>query len=125
MTRTLSLRGHHEPEWAGMTMKATRPEDIVINRDPEISPTGVVTEKEMEEGRIPVTPSHSSEDTRKVATAEGAQDEIAEVREWREGRHLVREYHTKPGDEVSQHTILPFMDTQNSYLILGPCRSHS
>ncbi|PVG00266.1 hypothetical protein CPB86DRAFT_805957 [Serendipita vermifera] len=106
MTRTLSLRGHHEPEWAGMTMKATRPEDIVINRDPEIPPTGVITEKEMEEGRIPVTPSHSSEDTRKVAETEAVdQEDVAEVREWREGRHLVREHHTKPGEEVRVEVI--------------------
>ncbi|KAG8816140.1 hypothetical protein FRC17_000418 [Serendipita sp. 399] len=104
-SRTVSLRGHHEPEWAGQTVKVTRPEDIVINRDPSI-PTTV--EKEMEEGRAALTTSSGSDATGKQVEAETIAESEAstEIREWREGRHLVREYHPKePGREVRVEVI--------------------
>lgn len=104
LPRTLSLRGHHEPEWANQTVKVTRPEDIVINRDrDDVSSPAVMTEKEMEEGRAATTES-SSDVTRRAAEAEGSTDPGGDIqiREWQEGRHLVREYHPKgPGEEVS------------------------
>ncbi|CAG7846549.1 Na(+)/H(+) antiporter [Serendipita indica DSM 11827] len=104
--RTLSLRGHHEPEWAGQTIKVTRPEDIVVNRDHEPATT-TITEKEMEEGRAALTTS-SSEGTRKPEDGEVTplEEGGVEVREWREGRHLVREYRPKdPGGEVRVEVI--------------------
>jgi hypothetical protein len=103
MTRTLSLRGRHEPEWATQTRKVTRPEDIVINRDHEPGPSPP-TEKEIEEGRVRA----SSSDIDTAKTAEQTLDYECEekgelVRKWREGRHLVIEHHSKePGAEVSQ-----------------------
>lgn len=104
LPRTLSLRGHHEPEWATQITKVTRPEDIVINRDNAPLPVSEpISEKEMEEGRVATTPESSSDVTRGAAEAEGVADttEGVEIREWREGRHLVREYHPKgPGEEV-------------------------
>jgi sodium/hydrogen antiporter len=103
MSRTLSLRGNHEPEWAGQTVKVTRPEDIVINRDPVPQP-GTTLERDMEEGRAGATTLNGSDTTGKANGEEGAipADDNVIVREWREGRHLVREYHPKaPGEEVS------------------------
>ena len=100
--RTLSLRGHHEPEWAGQTIKVTRPEDIIVNRDHEPTTT-TISEKEMEEGRAAVTTS-SSEGTKKPTDGEATppRGEV-EVREWREGRHLVREYRPEdPGEEACE-----------------------
>jgi len=100
ISRTLSLRGNHEPEWAGQ-VKVSRPEDIVINRD-ILSPPVTTTEREMEEGRL-VTASEISETTPKANDPEGpsnAEDDVT-IKEWREGRHLVREYHpNRPGEEV-------------------------
>ena len=62
-------------------------------------------EKEMEEGRVEAAPSDGSETTRKANDPEGSvpgESEGVTVREWREGRHLVREYHPNaPGEEVS------------------------
>lgn len=96
--RTLSLRGSHEPEWAANTRKVSRPEDIVINRDPLPAPTiTTVNEKELEEGRAASSPVSSTH----KPTEGGSPAYEVEVREWREGRHLVREYHPKePGREV-------------------------
>ena len=99
MSRTLSLRGNHEPEWAGQTVKVTRPEDIVINRD-VLPPPATTLERDMEEGRVGATTLNT---TGKANDEEGASpaDDVT-IREWREGRHLVREYHPKrPGEEVS------------------------
>jgi sodium/hydrogen antiporter len=101
MSRTLSLRGRHEPEWATQTRKVTRPEDIVINRDHGSEPISA-TEKEMEEGRV----GTSGSETDAAKAAEQAFDEEFEekgelVRKWHEGRHLVIEHHRKePGTEV-------------------------
>ncbi|KAG8760091.1 hypothetical protein FRC14_004077 [Serendipita sp. 396] len=106
-SRTMSLRGAHEPEWAGQTVKVTRPEDIVINRD--VLPPPTLTEKEMEEGRAAMTNSSGSDATGKNVEAETlapSEEDDVEVREWREGRHLVREYHPKePGQEVRVEVI--------------------
>ena len=103
MTRTLSLRSRHEPEWATQTRKVTRPEDIVINRDHEPGPSPP-TEKEIEEGRAGT--SSSDIDTAKAAerTLDYECEEKGElIRKWREGRHLIVEHHSKaPGAEVSQ-----------------------
>jgi hypothetical protein len=126
LPRTLSLRGHHEPEWANQTVKVTRPEDIVINRDREdISAPPAPSEKEMEEGRAAGTTDNSSDVTRRPAETEGVTEQggDVEVREWREGRHLVREYHPKdPGEEVKSFNHSQISGTHIS--ISGSRRSH-
>ncbi|KIM28941.1 hypothetical protein M408DRAFT_328997 [Serendipita vermifera MAFF 305830] len=117
LPRTWSLRGNHEPEWAGQTMKVTRPEDIVVNRDVLPHP-GTVLEKEMEEGRAEATTTSGSEVTRKANDPEGSipgEMENTTVREWREGRHLVREYHPHgPGEEVRVEVIRDAFDSSGS-----------
>src|SRR5258707_15383067 len=101
MSRTLSLRGRHEPEWTTQARKVTRPEDIVINRDREPEPSSA-TEKEMEEGRV----GTSGSETDAAQVLEQALDYECEeknelTRKWREGRHLVIEHHSKEhGTEV-------------------------
>jgi hypothetical protein len=103
MSRTLSLRSRHEPEWATQTRKVTRPEDIVINRDRERVPSSA-TEKEMEEGRVGASGSETdaAKATEQALDREaGVKNEL--VKKWREGRHLVIEHHSKvPGAEVGQ-----------------------
>lgn len=104
MSRTLSLRSRQEPEWAIHTLKVTRPEDIVINRDREPEPSPA-TEKEMEEGRAGTLGS----ETDAARAVEQALDHQYEeknelVRKWREGRHLVIEHHSKePGTDVGRY----------------------
>jgi hypothetical protein len=106
MSRTLSLRGNHEPEWAGQTVKVTRPEDIIINRDVLPQP-GTTLERDMEEGRGVAATFNGLDTTGGSNEEEGVSpaDSDVTIREWREGRHLVREYHPKrPGEEVSSIT---------------------
>ena len=126
ISRTLSLRGHHEPEWANQTVKVTRPEDIVINRDREdTSAPPVLSEREMEEGRVVGATENGSDVTQRPTEAEGSTEQggDVEVREWCEGRHLVREYHPKdPREEVKplHHSKISETDTS----ISGSRRSH-
>jgi hypothetical protein len=122
VSRTLSLRGHHEPEWANQTIKVTRPEDIIINRDREdTSALPALSEREMEEGRVVGATENGSDVTRRPAEAEGSTEQggDVEVKEWREGRHLVREYHPKdPKEEVKTLYHSKTSDTDKS--ISGP-----
>jgi sodium/hydrogen antiporter len=125
MSRTLSLRGNHEPEWAGQTVKVTRPEDIVINRDVLPQP-GATLERDMEEGRAGATTFNSSDTTGRANDEESASpgsDDVT-IREWREGRHLVREYHPKrPGEEVSPRIYATSFASDLKFP--GPCGGHS
>lgn len=84
-------------------------------------------EKEMEEGRVDATTSSGSERTRRANDPEGSipgETENTTVREWREGRHLVREYHPNgPGEEVGLQIAL-HTSSLTSLLFSGPCRGY-
>ncbi|KAL5512828.1 hypothetical protein ACEPAG_3094 [Sanghuangporus baumii] len=107
------------PEWAMHTRRASRPEDIVINRDSTLERGefrhGLIDEKEhhptgiLEHERItdsPTTPSSSlpSKAGDPEARTEGRPDEPPDAdtleEEWREGTDVVIERQTAPGEEV-------------------------
>ena len=107
------------PEWAMHTRRASRPEDIVINRDSVLERGeymhGVVDEKErppailLEPEKVidsPTTPSSSlpSKAGDPEARTEGRPDEPPDgdalEEEWREGSDIVIERQAGPGEEV-------------------------
>ncbi|KAL5524668.1 hypothetical protein ACEPAF_9813 [Sanghuangporus sanghuang] len=107
------------PEWAMHTRRASRPEDIVINRDSTLERGefrhGLIDEKEhhpagiLEHERIsdsPTTPSSSlpSKTGDPEVRTEGRPDEPPDTdaleEEWREGSDVVIERQPAPGEEV-------------------------